>query len=294
MSLVCVASQKGSPGVTVTALALAVAWQRSTRRRALLLEADPAGGTLAIRYRLGVEPGLLTLAAAVQADRHREPGSVLAHAQRLPGGMPAVVGPDGPDQARAALRAAGDALGVWLRGFAYLDVIADVGRLDVGSPADRLAHAADVVLMVARPRVEQLQPAARRLSSLDAECRSVAWILIGEDPYPAEEVEAAYGYEVAGVVADDPRAVAGLEGAITTRQVARSALLRSTTSLARDLASRWHNDEPDRGNTGSMPATTASPAIRLAAVGVPLAMADAAGDGHGDRCVTRWWDHGDN
>ena len=111
MTLVCLASQKGAPGVTLTALALGVSWHGATRRRAVLLEADPAGGVLAIRYRLGLEPGLVTLAAAARAGSPGEAGSVWDHAQRLPGGMPAVLAPDGADQVHAALRAGGDALG---------------------------------------------------------------------------------------------------------------------------------------------------------------------------------------
>ena len=57
MSLICLASAKGSPGVTTTALALAAAAPTDGGRRKLLLEADPSGGTLAIRYQLGRQPG---------------------------------------------------------------------------------------------------------------------------------------------------------------------------------------------------------------------------------------------
>ncbi|MEL6986164.1 MAG: carbon monoxide dehydrogenase maturation protein, partial [Actinomycetota bacterium] len=67
MTLICLASQKGSPGASAAALALAAAFKPGEGRRKLLLEADLSGGALAIRYRLPTEPGLVTLAAAARA-----------------------------------------------------------------------------------------------------------------------------------------------------------------------------------------------------------------------------------
>lgn len=60
-------SQKGAPGVTLTSLLLAAAWPSTPGRRKLLLEADPSGGSLALRYRLGLETSLITLAVAARA-----------------------------------------------------------------------------------------------------------------------------------------------------------------------------------------------------------------------------------
>ena len=58
MALICFASQKGSPGATLSALTVAAAWPNLAGRRKLLVEADPDGGVLAVSYRLGREPGL--------------------------------------------------------------------------------------------------------------------------------------------------------------------------------------------------------------------------------------------
>lgn len=54
MALVCFVSQKGSPGTTTTALAVAAAWLTPDGRRKLFVEADPFGGVLALRYQLGL------------------------------------------------------------------------------------------------------------------------------------------------------------------------------------------------------------------------------------------------
>ena len=46
MALIAVAADKGAPGVTTTALALAAVWPRPV----LLAECDPAGGDLVYRF----------------------------------------------------------------------------------------------------------------------------------------------------------------------------------------------------------------------------------------------------
>ena len=64
MTVVALASVKGSPGVTTAATALAAAWP--TGRQVLLVEADPFGGDLAPRYGSTVTGGLASLFAAAR------------------------------------------------------------------------------------------------------------------------------------------------------------------------------------------------------------------------------------
>ncbi|HZD68787.1 MAG TPA: hypothetical protein VFA45_07675, partial [Actinomycetes bacterium] len=59
MSVIALAAGKGSRGVTTAALALAATWPAP--RRVLLAECDPAGGSLAVRFRLRPTPGLVSL-----------------------------------------------------------------------------------------------------------------------------------------------------------------------------------------------------------------------------------------
>ena len=81
MTTVALTSVRGAPGVTTTSLLLA-----SVLEGAVLVEADLTGGVVAVRYQLGREPGLTTLAAANPHDTEgwRE------HAQDA-GGVPVLV-----------------------------------------------------------------------------------------------------------------------------------------------------------------------------------------------------------
>jgi hypothetical protein len=212
----------------------------------VLVEADPAGGVLAVRYRLGAEPGLVGLVAAARAGAVSEAAEVLAHAQRVPGGLPVVAAPVGAELVHSALRAGGEALGRRLGDAGALDVVIDAGRLGPESPATALIHHADAVLMVAWPVAEQLMPGVIRLRSLSTRCRRVGWVLIGDQPHSAGEVEATFGFDVAGVVADDPRGAAGVEGAGSQRAVARSALARSAAALADSLYGGWLGSNAER------------------------------------------------
>lgn len=233
MTLVCFASQKGSPGTTVTALAVAAAWRPGEGRRKLLLEADCTGGTLAIRYQLPVQPGLATLAAAARSGL--DEAGLWAHTQVLPGGLSVVVCPDGPDQVSAAMAAGGPGLARFLRQSAEVDVICDVGRLAPDSPAVPFVAEANAVLMVARPSAEQLQPAARRLLSLKPVVANLGWVLVGDKPYGPVDVEATYGHPVVGVIAEDARSVADIERGVVGKGLRRRPFIRSATTLANTL-----------------------------------------------------------
>lgn len=248
MALICFASQKGSPGVTLSALAVAAAWPNLAGRRKLLVEADPDGGVLAVRYRLGREPGLLSLVGAGRGGMSRD--GLWNHTQRLPGGLPVVVAPDRPEQTTAALTASGSALGEWLQSLDDVDVIADVGRLGVSSPAIPFATSADLLLMVARPTAAQIQPGAERLATLARSTKHVGWCLIGTKPYSAAEVEEVHGIRVVGTLADDPKGATALEAGTSQHRRVRSPLVRSAVSLAGAMAD-WlhpgteHLDHPD-------------------------------------------------
>ena len=277
MALICFASQKGSPGATMSALAVAAAWPNLAGRVKLLVEADPDGGVLAVRYGLGREPGLLSLVGAGRQGMSRD--GLWAHTQRLPGGLPVVVAPDRPEQTTAALNASGSALGEWLQTLDDVDVIADVGRIGVSSPAVPFATSADLLLMVARPTADQIQPAAERLGTLSRSTRRVGWCLIGTKPYSPEEIEDVHGIKVVGTLADDPKGAATLETGTDQRRWLRSPLVRSAVSLADALAEWLHPDaelvdesgssEPDAGadepdGTGNVPRDGDEPVANVA------------------------------
>ena len=141
MALIALAADKGSPGVTTTAITLAAVWPR----RALLAELDPSGGDVALRLRgprgapLSPEVGLISLAVGVR--RGMRPKQIFEHVQRLDGGLEVVVGLSAGEQG-SGLSGLWGPVGELLDMVPGVDVIADCGRLYPGSPAaDVLAHA---------------------------------------------------------------------------------------------------------------------------------------------------------
>ena len=231
MTLVCFGSVKGSPGVTLTALLTAAMWPSRNERGKVLLEADPDGGSLALRYQMPARPGLLSLAAATGNSLSRD--GVFEHAQALPGGLPAVVGPPSSDQASAAMRSVGADMGDWFSA-APIDVIADVGRLSPSAPTSRFVSSADALLVVARPTSDQLQSAANRMRVLGKHLQ-VGWVLIGEQPYSPYDVSEAFDFPIVSVLPDDPRTAARIVDGADPTKLRRSPLIREINRFAQSL-----------------------------------------------------------
>ena len=229
MSLICFASGKGAPGVTLTALSFAAA-RASAGRKVALLEADPSGGTLAVRYQLPRQPGLVTLTAASRHGLSRD--ELWNHAQELPGGLAAIVAPEREDRASATLRSDGQRLGRWLADIPDVDVIADCGRIDSDALASGLAAEADVLFLLARPTAEEIQPTAALAANALDRGLSVRWVLIGDRPHSPAEIASVTGMDIAAVLPDDRRgAQAILEGRADGRGK-RSRLARAIAALA--------------------------------------------------------------
>lgn len=239
MSLVVLASARGAPGVTTSALAVA-GWLRD----ALLVEADRFGGVVALRYGLGREPGLLSLAA----DRHLSKGAVLAHAQRLPGGVPVLVGPESPIQAELLWRRAGRRLLGALGGHAG-PVLVDAGRLRNDERDDALLAVASLVVVVVRRRAEELLAAAQRIESL-ADSVPLALVVVGDGPYRSADISAQLGCGVLGELPDDRRSAASLEAGGAVGALRRSPLVRAARGLAETIAGRTELAPPAQAGAG--------------------------------------------
>jgi hypothetical protein len=162
--LIAVAADKGAPGVTTTAVALAAVWPRPV----LLAECDPAGGDLVYRLpgeggRLDPRRGLLSLAVAARRDL--QPSQLWAHAQKLRGGLDVLLGVTSAEQG-AGLEPLWGPVGGVLAGLPQADVIADCGRLGPdGAFYDLLAHATAVVL-VTRPSLGEVVRLRDRASAV--------------------------------------------------------------------------------------------------------------------------------
>lgn len=248
MSVVALGAVR-SAGVTTTATGLAMLWPGSGRR--LVVEADPAGGTLAAAAALAAEPGLVSLAAA--ARRQPGPELVFAHAQPLADGTAVVAGPPGAEQARSALAM----LAPLFAGLAGLDaeVLVDCGRLDPAAPPG-LFDAADIPLLVCRPQLADLNAVAAFLAGRPDAARTV--VLVGPGPYPAAEIAETLGVEVLGHLPWDPEAVALLATTPpSSRRLTRSPLVRALRSLAEALAARLPEASTPGGEQPAEPEPTA-------------------------------------
>jgi hypothetical protein len=261
MALIVVAGDKGSPGVTTTALALAAAWPR----RALVAECDPHGGDLV--YRLTsphggpLDPNTGLLSVAIAARRGFEPAALATHLQQLPGGLEVLLGLGSAEQA-AALAGQWYNLGRVFDQYANLevgaDVIADCGRVGPDSPTLELMPQAAIVLLIARAGAEQVAHVRDRVNGLSQKLHSnqgstvslsrppIGVVLIAE-PRHAKRAAGQVGdllsattggAEVLGVIAADPDGAAALNGQARGR-VDKSLLIRSARELALVVTKRY-------------------------------------------------------
>ena len=253
MGYIAFASAKGSPGVTTAVAALAATWP--VDRELVVVEVDPAGGDLAVRFDLAPEPGLVSLAAA--GRRELGPDTLVAHTQDLAGltgddvrPRRVLVAPVSADQAAAALTALRGPLSATLAAL-DLDVLVDCGRLDPGSPAFEVATKADLLVMVAQPVVAEVHHLASRLVSVGS-AAAVSVMLVGDKPYTVAEVAEAVGASALGSLAVDPRAAVALAGghAGSARALRRSGLLRDAGAIADGLA-QWLGPPPAGASAGS-------------------------------------------
>ena len=264
MALITLVSASGSPGVTTTALALALAWPRPV----LLVEADPTGGSaLLTGYWRGQRDhaGLLEL---VMAERH----GVLADALPrmvipIEGTDVAVVaGTKSHEQAPGLVRLWDPLLGV-LQGLSGQDVIVDAGKLGNEFSPKPLIRFSDVTLLVTHSNLPALAAArswARTLADEIVPGHDAKIVLVGEGrKYRAAEIAKTLVLPgLASVEWDPARAevfslgapfpaarFGGEQGA--ERAFEQSRYLRSVRSLATTLAKTGAADDkvtPGRGS----------------------------------------------
>ena len=285
--LIAVAADKGAPGVTTTAVALAAVWPRPV----LLAECDPAGGDLVYRLpgeggdRLDPRRGLLSLAVAARRDL--QPSQLWAHAQKLRGGLDVLLGVTSAEQG-AGLEPLWGPVGGVLAGLPQADVIADCGRLGPdGAYYDLLAHAAAVVL-VTRPSLGEVVRLRDRAAAVSLAVRqrggqdARVGVLVVADHRVFSRALAEVGQVLGAVsmlggIAFEPRSAELLRGEWGGR-LDKSLLIRTAREVAGQLAgppavARRRAAAEGRGVAGRR-AASAAPARRGARADAPAPGAD--------------------
>jgi hypothetical protein len=248
MAVVALTSAKGAPGVSTAALAMTLLWPRP----ALLLEADPAGGSSALagylRGTVDHSRGLLGLAMAYRHDELEQ--TLWSQIVRLAGdpltdkASPADrwLLPGLSDAAQApSTTALWGPLGSLLASLerADTDVLIDAGRLGAAYAPTPLLRQADLVLLVLGTSLPAVAAVRARLSVLHEQFAVTATtampesglglLLVGEGrPYTAREISDSLGLPVVASLSWDPASAEVLAaGATPGRRFESSPLVRS-------------------------------------------------------------------
>lgn len=209
MALVVLFSANGSPGVTTSALGLALAWPRPV----VLVDADPSGSRaiLAGYFRGGQLPTDSTIVDLALAQRQ---GNLAEELPEMLMGIPdssvsLLCGPTRHTQARA-LDGLWGPLADTLKGLDRngQDVIVDAGRLGLEGWPAKLIAAADLALLTTRSTLPALVAASTwsvTLGELFTGSSALAALLVGEGmPYRGSEVAKVLGIPVVASLAWDP------------------------------------------------------------------------------------------
>lgn len=211
MAVVTLFSASGSPGVTVTALGLALAWQRPS----MLIDADPSGSSSVLAgYLQGQtvhDRGLLDLAVA---NRVGNLGAAIATVSMpLPGSTVEFVPGIRSHQQAASMTNLWEPLSGVLRGMEQrgVDVVVDAGRIGLDKAPLPLVRGSDLGLLVLRsdlPAVAGARAWARSLHeqfSAVGASHQLGVLLVGPGrPYSSREIRSVLGLPVVAEIPWDP------------------------------------------------------------------------------------------
>jgi MinD-like ATPase involved in chromosome partitioning or flagellar assembly len=260
MSLIVIAADKGAPGVTTTALALAAVWPKPV----LLAECDPSGGDLVYRFpaanggSLDPRRGLLTLAVA--ARRGLQTGQLWEHTQKMSGGLDVLTGVINAEQG-AGLGALWGPLGELFAAMSGGDVIADCGRLGPDGPHYDMLAQASVVVLVTRPHPGDIIRLRDRAAVVTAAANArgrrgfTPAVVLVADQRTLRATAAEVGQTltqgnvpagVVGGIADDAKGAELLRGEWGGR-LDKTLLIRTARETAQQLAASLPADRDDGG-----------------------------------------------
>jgi hypothetical protein len=231
--LIAMGSWRGSPGVTTTALALAECWPDSGR--AVVVECDPRGGSVASRFLMA---GARTIEGLASDARHGGNTTLLAeHARTTPAGVQVVTAPEDGGRLRPLLGTLAKPGGLFAAVAAdpAVAVFADCGRLDPrdGEVRSVLGHA-QWLLLIMRPVVEQAIATKASLGQIRDLHHNVGLVLLGSASTPAE-VSAMLKLPVLGTLPLLPTDSSALVTALSGRRRVTTRFRRHATDIAHSI-----------------------------------------------------------
>lgn len=246
MTVIAVTSSRTSPGATSLAAGLALSLS-ADYDRTLLIEADPAGGVLSLRFDLDVTPSLTTFGSDTRNGYSHE--LAWRNTQDLRG-VRCIPGPVDPRLARSWVERVTPALTENLKTLGAPAII-DLGWIAESGPSLALAAAADVTLVVTRPEIAEVQALLFQVRQLQAAGATVGLVTVGTTPNDPQEVAAVAGVPLVAVLPNDAAIAAALcGGKFSPNKFRRSLLWRTIGGIAATLVdsglmlSRATNDEP--------------------------------------------------
>jgi hypothetical protein len=212
MALIVLTSGSGSPGVTSSALGLALTWSRPV----LLVEADPTGGSAILAgYLRGQTAPTNSLIDLALAHRHGMLLEAIAEStMTIPGSSVSLIpGTRAHGQARSLIPL-WEPLAIAFKALESTgqDVIIDAGRLGLSGSPESLIYAGDLTLLVVRSDLVSLSGARSWAETLRAGFErvggssSLGLLMVGKgQPYSAREVRKVLQIPVTASLAWDPQ-----------------------------------------------------------------------------------------
>ena len=232
--IVSLCSVRGSPGVTSWSLLLAAAWPPEYEVERVVLEADCDGGVLGARYGFGVDPGVVSLIAALRRAGSRAV-DVSEHGRRVNDGLWVIPGPETGERASRVWRGSASAVAdgvvnddrVWF---------VDAGRADEVSPIEPLLDLSSIAVLLTRSATEDLVQVPARVEFLRQHAQSVGVLVVGKPQHTVEDLVGFFGTDLVWTVGADENLVRIAGEAIAGGRARRSWVWRSAISIAADIA----------------------------------------------------------
>ena len=274
-------STQGSPGASTTAMHLAANWA-TAGREVLLIEADPAGGSLSHNLGIQFTPGS---ASFVGSGLPILSNHLIAHAQDvLFENLHVMPAPASPTGARGIFNTFAE-FSEDLRTISEneMAVIIDGGRMTADTAASALTTGATGVVVVCRnnsqlPSLEHLRDALA--ASPGGDGPQACAVTVGKSPMDPEEWQDNYGLTFSGsieMVADMATDLSAYLGRSKRKSKKWRASLEQVGENLYPLAQPPVSDRPRRTRPATSPETEpAEDAGRAAAVSHPSATQDPA------------------